>query len=565
MHSPTRSLILVAGLSVCCVSPCLAARRAGDSQAAADGSNAPDAPPAQLTGIVRDDNAKPLAGVLVWVTNQFGVIPPKADASGGMAFGRGTTDGAGRYRLEFYAAPGEPIEGLPISADLRGYVRAETTFRSEKPVQKSGVTGVLDIRLTRGEVLAGVVRVPVRLSDRLEGNTPEKQQHFVRVSRPGFTQVQRTEAGGRFEMWVPQGKYRLELTTNLLDCQGSLDNVASGTRDVELKKMEDPVAPDILARAYDALWDDMNLHYSYFELKKIDGEALKRKYRERAVSSGSVLAFVDVLGEMLGEFDDAHIWFGEPQGAVVAHPPRALKTNLNFQVTEATVAGSAWVGKGFACVGLIKPEGFGVVRITRQSRADQKAVDQVVAFIRAHADAPGFVVDLRGADGGNELLAQQIAREFAAKDTVYAKSKYRDGPLPTDFGTTYDRILEASDRPFTKPVVCVLGPGCVSSGEGFGKMLKCLPQVTTVGLPTRGSSGNPKPFKLPGVPVTVIYSRWVDMLPDGTPVEGRGVSPEILVDLPEASYNTADPTWERALKVLREKVKVRREPEISTW
>ena len=37
-------------------------------------------------------------------------------------------------------------------------------------------------------------------------------------------------------------------------------------------------------------------------------------------------------------------------------------------------------------------------------------------------------------------------------------------------------------------------------------MMKCLPQVTTVGLPTRGSSGNPKPFKLPGVPVTVIYS-----------------------------------------------------------
>jgi Peptidase family S41/Tricorn protease C1 domain len=565
MHSPTRSLIFVAGLSVCCVSLCLAARRAPHSQAAADSSQAPDSPSAQLTGIVRDDNGKPLAGVLVWVTNQYGVIPPKPNASGGMAFGRGTTDAAGRYRLEFYAAPGEPIEGLPISADLRGYVRAETSFRSEKPVPKLGVTGVLDIRLTRGEVLAGVVRVPARLSDRLERNAPEKQQHFVRVSGPGFTQVQRTEPGGRFEIWVPQGKYRLELTTNLLDCQASLDDVTSGTRDVELKKMEDPVAPDVLAHAYDALWDDMNLHYSYFELKKIDGEALKRKYRERAVSSGSLPDFVDVLGEMLGQFDDGHIRFSEPEGAVVAHPPRTFKTNINFKATEATVAGSVWIGNGFARVGLIKPEGFGVVRITRQSRANEDAVDQVVAFIRAHADASGFLVDLRSADGGNELLARQIAREFAAKDTVYAKSKYRDGPLPTDFGPTYDRILEASDRPFSKPVVCVLGPGCVSSGEGFAKMMKCLPQVTTVGLPTRGSSGNPMPFKLPGVPVTVIYSRWVDMLPDGTPIEGRGVPPEILVDLPEASYDIADPTWERALEVLREKVKVTRDPEISTW
>jgi len=85
-------------------------------------------------------------------------------------------------------------------------------------------------------------------------------------------------------------------------------------------------------------------------------------------------------------------------------------------------------------------------------------------------------------------------------------------------------------------------------------MMKCLPQVTTAGLPTRGSSGNPKPFTLPGVPVTVVYSRWVDMLPDGTPIEGRGVSPEILVDLPKEEYKNADPTWQRALKVLRAKI-----------
>ena len=59
----------------------------------------------------------------------------------------------------------------------------------------------------------------------------------------------------------------------------------------------------------------------------------------------------------------------------------------------------------------------------------------------------------------------------------------------------------------------------MSSGEGFVKMLKALPNVTTVGQPTRGSSGNPKPFKLPAVDVTVTYSRWVDLLPDGSPVQ----------------------------------------------
>ncbi len=204
---------------------------------------------------------------------------------------------------------------------------------------------------------------------------------------------------------------------------------------------------------------------------------------------------------------------------------------------------------------MTRPEGFGVIRVIRQSQADADAVAAVVAFIRSHSAAPGFIVDLRTANGGSEPLAQQIAREFCARDTVYAKSKYRNGPRPTDFGTVYDRALKSSARPFTKPVVCILGPGCVSSGEGFAKMMKCLPHVTTVGMPTRGSSGNPKPFTLPGVGVTVVYSRWVDMLPDGTPIEGRGVRPDVIVDQPESAYQKSDPTWDRAVELLRVKTK----------
>jgi C-terminal processing protease CtpA/Prc len=86
-------------------------------------------------------------------------------------------------------------------------------------------------------------------------------------------------------------------------------------------------------------------------------------------------------------------------------------------------------------------------------------------------------------------------------------------------------------------------------------MLKCLPHVTTIGMPTRGSSGNPKPFKLPGAEVTVVYSRWVDMLPDGTPVEDHGVPPEIVVDEPASAYDRADPTWDRAVALLRAQAK----------
>ncbi|MGO9463721.1 MAG: sigma-70 family RNA polymerase sigma factor [Isosphaeraceae bacterium] len=318
---------------------------------------------------------------------------------------------------------------------------------------------------------------------------------------------------------------------------------------------DDPVDRDVLAEAFDALWNDMDLHYSYFELKKIDWPALKRKYRSRAVAADTLPAFVSIVGQMLGELDDDHVWFTEPDGATITRTRKPWRYNGNARATESAIENRVPHGKGFAQVGFTRPEGFGVIRVIRQSQADADAVRAVVAFIRLHSSAPGFILDLRLANGGSEPLAQQIAREFCARDTVYAKSKYRNGPTPADFGPAYERILKATERPFTKPVVCILGPGCVSSGEGFAKMMKCLPNVTTVGLPTRGSSGNPKPFTLPGVAVTVVYSRWVDMLPDGTPIEGRGVRPDVIVDEPESAYQETDPTWDRAVELLRVKTK----------
>jgi C-terminal processing protease CtpA/Prc len=85
-------------------------------------------------------------------------------------------------------------------------------------------------------------------------------------------------------------------------------------------------------------------------------------------------------------------------------------------------------------------------------------------------------------------------------------------------------------------------------------MMKSLPNVTTVGMPTRGASGNPNAMPLARTGLMVYYSSWVDMLPNGKTFEGVGIPPDIRVDLPTAAYATADPTLEKGLEVLRSKV-----------
>jgi hypothetical protein len=84
-------------------------------------------------------------------------------------------------------------------------------------------------------------------------------------------------------------------------------------------------------------------------------------------------------------------------------------------------------------------------------------------------------------------------------------------------------------------------------------MMAALPHVTTVGLPTRGSSGNPGPVDVGDSGLIVYFSRWVDLLPDGTPFEGKGVPPKVLLNKSADAYEDADPTLSKGLELLREK------------
>ncbi len=174
-----------------------------------------------------------------------------------------------------------------------------------------------------------------------------------------------------------------------------------------------------------------------------------------------------------------------------------------------------------------------------------------VERVEALGDVPGFIVDLRAALGGNEAHSMPLASAFCARPTVYAKHKFRNGPGHADFGPVGTRTLPAGKKPFTKPVFVLLGPATMSSGEGLAMMFASLPNVTTLGAPTRGSSGNPMPVELKEVGVTVYFSRWVAMLPDGTPIEGRGVVPQIKARFPATAFGARDPVLERALEALK--------------
>ena len=118
-----------------------------------------------------------------------------------------------------------------------------------------------------------MIKVPLHLADRLQGVRAEGRRFMIRVKGPSFNKVHYTT--DMFELSVPKGVFDLELAydgqgANLDNPSGWLKGVASGTRGLRLAKYAQPVEKETLARAFDALWEDMYWYYSYFELKRVD-------------------------------------------------------------------------------------------------------------------------------------------------------------------------------------------------------------------------------------------------------------------------------------------------------
>jgi hypothetical protein len=357
----------------------------------------------------------------------------------------------------------------------------------------------------------------------------------------------------KFELTLPAGTYTVEL----LDGRKKLTwpGLKTGRTDHVLEEPAFQFTPKTVGAGFDEMWKSMDRNYSYFTLKPdVDWAKLRDQYRPRAVKAKSADELATVLSEMLGHLKDGHVWIELPGGKVIGTHRTPWTYNGNRKVVLAQLSDVTECGR-YAVVGKTKPDGFGYFLMTQQSAATPELVAKATAAIEKLADAPGFVIDLRVANGGSEPLAQDVARLFCAKKVVYARSRFRDGPAHDEFTEDYPRELPPakSGKPYLKPVVCLLGPGCVSSGEGFAQMLAALPHVSTVGLPTRGSSGNPGTVDVGDTGLTVYFSRWVDLMPDGTAIEGKGIQPRVVVEATAEAYKDADPTLAKGLEVLRAK------------
>lgn len=199
----------------------------------------------------------------------------------------------------------------------------------------------------------------------------------------------------------------------------------------------------------------------------------------------------------------------------------------------------------------------------------EKDIEKLKKSLPDILDSRGMIIDVRANTGGSEPLAKTFAALFTDKPAVYARSQFRNGPLHTDLTEPYDRILEPDKGGiyYSKPTIVLIGQECASSNESFISAMNELPQVTLVGDRTAGSSGNPTfiNLKLP-VKISVSLPQWIDLLPDGTPLENQGIQPDVLIRADDLDFSgDNDLVLEQALELMRNILRNGQKSDLSGW
>ncbi len=283
-----------------------------------------------------------------------------------------------------------------------------------------------------------------------------------------------------------------------------------------------PFDEAVVESAFDKLWDEYDRQYPMFILRpEVDWDKLRREYRPKAIGTATSYEFALVCAEMLKHLRDLHIWVNvDGENVPVFNRPR--KRNSNPSAHESIIGELTQAGKNIRWGKTAEKVGF--IAIDSWSGNVDRVFDKILEKMR---DTRGLIVDVRLNGGGSEPLATKVAGRFVDKEYIYAYSQYRNGPNHPDLTEKYPRKVQPRGPwRYDRPVLLLIGQKCMSSNESFVSMMAECPHVTTMGDRTCGSSGNPKFVNLPAK-IVISLPRWIDLLPDGMPLDERGVKPDV--------------------------------------
>jgi hypothetical protein len=302
-------------------------------------------------------------------------------------------------------------------------------------------------------------------------------------------------------------------------------------------------------KIFDQVWLEFDRHYSLFEAKGVDWNALGQHYRPLAL--GGEGALFTALCSMLDTLQDLHVTLYTPRGRCGRQARRTDAYDPSAVTGASYLAGTVTTSRSLLLTyGVIGPD-VGYLRVS--GFTDESLIAEVDSAMRWFAHVRAVIIDLRLNGGGNTALAEAIAGRFLSEKKVYVLARFRNGPSHDDFAAPIQRSVgPAGANRFLGPVAILTNRTVGSAAEDFVMAMLTRSSVALVGDTTSGTATNPLWRDLPNG-WTYRLSQSIESTPGGfAPSVAGGIPPLIVArTTPADSASGVDVPVESALSALR--------------
>lgn len=280
---------------------------------------------------------------------------------------------------------------------------------------------------------------------------------------------------------------------------------------------------------FNYLWSELDKKYSYFELKNIDWNAVKKQYEARLNKNMSEEALFKVLADMMNELRDDHSNLSAPFDASVYNIALRSNANYNQRTIELNYLENKMQTGAFTHA-KIKNQNIAYIRYA--SFMDQVSEFDLDFMLHKYASTKAIILDLRENGGGDIFNVPLILERFNSEKRKVGYFKTRNGIKHTDFSQNEEfNIGSFSGKRYDGKLIVLIDRGSYSATTMFAVAAKGLPGITLIGDTTGGGGGAPNGGQLPnGWTYRFSISQILDL--DRKAYAEDGVAPHI-----NASFN----------------------------
>jgi C-terminal processing protease CtpA/Prc len=279
------------------------------------------------------------------------------------------------------------------------------------------------------------------------------------------------------------------------------------------------------ASVFDSMWENVRNKYTFFTFKRIDWNALRTKYRNRAIDARNDEELFTVLAAMLNELQDDHTNLKSHFDISRAQPFFNDSANFDIEIVRRFYARKQELITGSLVNFIIERNGkkYGFIRYDSfLSPIDTIAWNTVMRRFRRE-NVEGMIFDIRSNGGGAVANVVFLASRLAKRRSEPLLEMIKNGPGENDYNTPKKLIItpdtsaaEQQYRFIDKRVAVLTNRSSYSAASFFPAILKSpeFDHVRLIGDHTGGGSGLPIDAQLPNA-WTYRFSGTKSFIPAG--------------------------------------------------